>query len=52
MEETSLVLHLELAMAVYGGKTWTLSKVDKKNTCKILKCVAGEGWRRSVGPTV
>jgi len=23
-----------------------------KNTLKILKCGAGEGWRRSVGPIV
>jgi hypothetical protein len=21
-----------------------------RNTCEVLKCDAGEGWRRSVGP--
>jgi hypothetical protein len=27
--------------ALYGAKTWTW---------KVLKCGAGEGWRRSAGP--
>jgi hypothetical protein len=35
-----------------GAETWTLRKVDEKKTWKVLKCVAGEGWRRSVGPIV
>jgi hypothetical protein len=27
------------------GNIW-----DIRNTWKVLKCGAGEGWRRSVGP--
>jgi hypothetical protein len=34
----------------YVAETWTLWKV--KNIWKVLKCDAGEGWRRSVGPIV
>jgi len=39
-------------MALYGAEIWTLRKVNQKyrNTWKGLKCGAGEGWRRSVGP--
>jgi hypothetical protein len=37
--------------ALYGAETWTLLKIDQKYL-KVLKHVAGEGWRRSVGPTV
>jgi hypothetical protein len=33
---------------MYGTETWTLWKVDQKYL-EILKCDAGEGWRRSVG---
>jgi hypothetical protein len=29
-----------------GPEPWTLRKVDQKR--KVLKCGAGEGWRRSV----
>ena len=39
--------------ALYGAETWTLQKsADRqvRNTWKVLKCGAGEGWRRSVGP--
>jgi hypothetical protein len=36
-------------MALYGAETWTLRAADQ-NTWKVLKCGAGEGWRRSVGP--
>jgi hypothetical protein len=32
------------SIALYGAETWTLS------TWKVLKCGAGEGWRRSVRP--
>ena len=35
-------------MALYGAETWTLWAADQK--WKVLKCGAGEGWRRSVGP--
>ena len=38
------------SIALYGAETWILGKID--NTWKILKCGAGEGWRRSVGPIV
>jgi hypothetical protein len=33
-------------IALYGAETWTLREVDQK----VLKCGAGEEWRRSVGP--
>ena len=36
------------SMALYGAETWTLRAADR-NTWKVLKCGAGEGWRRSVG---
>jgi hypothetical protein len=35
--------------ALYGAETWALRKVDK-NTWKVLKFGAGEGWRRAVEP--
>jgi len=35
--------------ALYGAETWTLRVVDQKHL-KVLKCGAGEGWKRSVGP--
>jgi hypothetical protein len=35
-------------MALYGAETWTLRQ-QIKNTWKVLKCGAGEGWRRSAG---
>jgi hypothetical protein len=37
------------SVALYGAETWTLRAVDQ-NTWKVLKCGAGEGWKRSVGP--
>jgi len=36
------------SIGLYDAETWTLQKVDQKYL-KILKCAAGEGWRRSVG---
>jgi predicted restriction endonuclease len=39
------------SIALCGAETWTLRKVDQKYM-KILKCGAGEEWRRSVGPIV
>jgi len=36
-------------MALYGAETWTLRAGDQKYL-ESLKCGAGEGWRRSVGP--
>ena len=42
---------LPLGVAVCGAETWTLNKVDR-STWKVLKYIAGEGWRRSVGPIV
>ena len=38
------------SMALYGAETWTLRATDQKRLKKVLKCGAGEGWRRSVGP--
>jgi hypothetical protein len=40
-----------LSMALYGAENWTLRKVDQKYW-NVLKCGAGEGWRRSFGPIV
>jgi hypothetical protein len=37
------------SIAVYGAETWTLRKVDQKYL-NVLKCGAGEGWRKSVRP--
>jgi len=37
------------SMALYGAETW-IFRQQIKNTWKVLKCGAGEGWRRSVGP--
>ena len=34
------------SMAMYGAETWTLWAADQK----VLKCGAGDGWKRSVGP--
>ena len=36
---------------MYGAETWTLREVDK-NIWKVMKCVGGQGWRRSVGQIV
>jgi hypothetical protein len=37
--------------ALYGAEKWALRKVDQK-FWRVLKCGAGEEWRRSVGPIV
>jgi hypothetical protein len=37
------------SIALYGAETWTFRAVDQKHL-EILKCGAGGGWRRSVGP--
>ena len=39
------------SMALYGAETWTLRAADHKYL-ENLKCGAGEGWRRSVGPNM
>jgi hypothetical protein len=39
------------SIALYGAETWTLRKADQKYL-KVLKCCAGEEWRRIVGPIV
>jgi hypothetical protein len=39
------------SIALCGAETWTLRKMDQK-FWKVLKCGAGEEWRRSVGPIV
>jgi hypothetical protein len=45
-----------LASALNALKNDVLSDVLKVghvgNTCKVLKCGSGEGWRRSVEPIV
>ena len=38
-------------IVLYGAETWTLRPADQKYL-QSLKCGAGEGWRRSVGPTM
>jgi hypothetical protein len=35
------------SIALYGAESWTLLAI--RNTRKVLKCNAGDGWR-SVGP--
>jgi hypothetical protein len=35
------------SIALYDAETWTLRK-HIRNTWKVLKCGAGEGWKRSV----
>jgi len=42
---------LPLGVALCDAETWTLREADR-NTWKVLKYGAGEGWRRSVGPIV
>jgi len=37
--------------ALYGAETWTLQAVDQKHL-ESFKCGAGEGWKRSVGPSM
>jgi hypothetical protein len=37
------------SIAFYVAETWTLRKVDQKYL-EVLKCGAGEEWRRSAGP--
>jgi len=37
------------SITLYGAETWTLRAVDQ-NHLEILRCGAGEGWKRSVGP--
>jgi len=39
------------SIAFYGAETWILRK-KKCCTWKVLKCGAGEEWRRSVAPIV
>ena len=39
------------SMALYGAETWTLRPADRIYL-ENLKCGAGEGWRRSVGPNM
>jgi hypothetical protein len=36
------------SIALYGAETWNFGKYII-NTWKVLKCGAGEGWRRSFG---
>jgi hypothetical protein len=37
------------SMAFYGSEIWTLRQ-QIRNTWKVFKCGAGEGWKRSAGP--
>jgi len=39
------------SITLYCANTWTLRKVDQKYL-EVLKCDAGEGWRRPVRPSV
>jgi len=36
------------SIALYGAETWTLRQYIRK-IWKVLRCGAGEGWKRSVG---
>jgi hypothetical protein len=41
------------SVALYSAETWTLRKVEQNTiSWKVLKCGAGEGWRKSVGRIV
>jgi hypothetical protein len=44
-------LDLELRKKLVKCYIWSIAlwAIDR-NTWKVLKCGAGEGWRRSVGP--
>jgi len=42
-------LYISLKFFHYSLSTWTVQKVDQKSTWEVLKCSAGEAWRRSVG---
>jgi hypothetical protein len=42
------VILLTWSTILYGAETWKLEQ-QIRNTWKVLKCGAGEGWRRSVG---
>ena len=44
-----LVVYYIWSIDLYGAETWTLREVDQKHV-EILKCGAGRGCRRSVGP--
>jgi hypothetical protein len=35
-------------VALYGAETWRQRKLDRYS--ERLKCGAGEGWKRIVGP--
>jgi hypothetical protein len=39
------------SVALYGSETWALPKVDQK-CLRVLRCSAGEGCRRAVGPII
>ena len=39
------------SIALSGAENWTLRAVDQKHL-EVLKCGAGEGWKRSVGPSM
>jgi hypothetical protein len=36
------------SIALYAAETWTIWKLNQK-FLEVLKCGAGEGWRRSLG---
>jgi hypothetical protein len=40
------------SIALYGAETWTPQKVDYRNTLRVLKWGAEEGWRRLIGMLV
>ena len=44
-----LVKYYIWSMAFYGAETGTVRAAEIRNSWKVLKCGAGEGWRRSVG---
>jgi len=37
------------SITLCGAETWTLRAVNQKHL-NVLKCGAGEGWKRSIGP--
>jgi len=50
LRENLLNCHI-WSIAFYGAETGTVRAADRKQL-GVLKCSAGEGWKRLVGPTM
>jgi hypothetical protein len=45
-------LDLSLRKSLVKCYIWSISFDGAENSWNVLKCSAGEGWRRSIGPIV